>query len=113
VIPEVQVSEAPAPALPPDPMTQTKNRLAEVAQDQAKNMAMRQAKSVIKGYLPKFLWPLLPGERGTVAGNVQNGVSKWFWGLVSSAIFSLVFFLLFAMAFVGVALIVVYALVTG
>ena len=107
------MSEAQLQQLPPDPMTQTKNRLAEMAADQAKDKAMREAKSFVKGYLPKFLWPLLPGERGTVAGNVQSGASKWFWGLVSSAVFSIVFFGLFALAFVGVALIVVYAVVTG
>lgn len=107
------MSEAQSQALPPDPMTQTKNRLAEVAQDKAKDMAIGRAKSFVKGYLPKFLWPLLPGERGTVEGNVRSGISKWFWGLVSSAIFSIVFFGLFALAFVGVALVIVYALVTA
>ena len=107
-MPEAQLQQ-----LPPDPMTQTKNRLAEVAADKAQDMAMREAKSFVKGYLPRFLWPLLPGERGTVSGNVQSGASKWFWGLVSSAIFSLVFFGLFALAFVGVALIVVWAVVMG
>jgi hypothetical protein len=107
------VSEAQSQALPPDPMTQTKDRMAQLAADKAQQMAIDKTKTMIKGYLPRFLWPLLPGERGTVAGNIESGASKWFWGLVSSAVFSLVFFGLFALAFVGVALIVVYAIVTG
>ena len=99
--------------LPPDPMSQTKRRMAELATDTAKDMAMREAKSWIKGYLPRFLWPLLPGERGTVAGEAKKGVSRWFWGMVSSAVFSLVFFAVVAVVLLGVGLIVVYAVLAG
>ena len=99
--------------LPPDPMTQTKNRLAEVAEDQAKGYLERQARSAPKGYIPKFLWPLIPGEKGSVGENLQKEASKRFWAMVWGAVFSLIFFGLFAMAFLGVALIVVYAIVMG
>jgi hypothetical protein len=88
-------------ALPPDPMTQTKNRMAELAGQTAKNMAERQLRSTLKQYVPKILWPLIPGERGTVEGNVKAAASKWFWGAVTSAVISLVFFAVFAIAIVG------------
>ncbi len=98
---------------PPDLMAHTRDRLAEVAADSARSMAERKLRSTIKGYLPKVLWPLIPGEKGTVAGNLQKGASKWFWGAVSSAVISLMFLAAFAVAFLGVGLIVVYAVVTG
>lgn len=99
--------------LPKDPVTQTKDRMAVVAADTAKNMALREAKSWLKPYLPRFLWPLLPGERGTVAGEAQKSVSKWFWGLVSSAMFSLFFFLAVAAVLFLVAAFIGYAVVMG
>ncbi|MCA9491595.1 MAG: hypothetical protein KC621_16800 [Myxococcales bacterium] len=98
---------------PPDLMAHTRDRMAELAADSAKNAAERKIRSMIKGYLPKFLWPLIPGERGTVAGNVKSGVSKWFWGLVSSAVISLIFLAIFGVAILGVAGVIAYALITS
>src|SRR3954463_1791220 len=88
-------------ALPPDPMTQTKNRMAEMAGQTAKNMAERKMRETIKGYLPKMLWPLIPGERGSVEANMKGAASKWMWGVVTSVIISVVFFAVFAIAIIG------------
>lgn len=98
---------------PPDLMAHTRDRLAEVAADSAKNAAERKMRSMLKGYLPKVLWPLIPGEKGTVAGNLQKGASKWFWGAVSSAVISLMFFAVFGIAILGFCLVLAYALLTA
>jgi hypothetical protein len=97
----------------PDLMAHTKDRMAEVAAASAQNMAMRKFQSVAKSYLPKMLWPLIPGVRGSVTENAKAGASKWLWGAVSSAVISLLFLAFFAMAFLGVGLVIVYAVVMG
>lgn len=99
----------PATQLPPDPMTQTKARMTELAGQTAQNMAMREMRSQLKGYLPKILWPLIPGERGTVEGNVKAAASKWAWGAAGSLVFSLVFFGIFAVAVLGFVAITAWA----
>lgn len=90
-------------------LTHTKDRLAEVATETAKDMAWRATVRQIKEYLPRVLWPLIPGEGGSVAENVQGAASKWFWGLVSSAIISAVFFAIFATAIVGFLVVLAWA----
>src|SRR5688500_18353874 len=99
--------------LPPDPLTQTRSRLAEVAADTAKDLAARELRRTIKGYLPRILWPLIPGEGGSVGGNVQKAASKWFWGAVSSVVISLVFFAFFAVAVMGFLGVTAFAVVSS
>lgn len=100
-------------ALPADPMTQTRNRMAELAQDQAEGFLWRQIRSQLKGILPKFLHPLIPGERGTVAGNLKAEASKRMWAAVTGLIISLVFFAFFAVAIVGFVLVTGFAVVSS
>lgn len=107
--PQLELVSAPPADAPPDLMAHTRDRMAEVAADSAKNMAWRATVRKIKQYLPKVLWPLIPGEGGSVEGNVKAAASKWMWGAVTSAIISLVFFAVFALAFVGFALVTLYA----
>ncbi|MEQ1505832.1 MAG: hypothetical protein ABMB14_26595 [Myxococcota bacterium] len=100
-------------ALPPDPLTQTQNRMAEVASDKARELAMRKMRTTLKGYLPKVLHPLIPGERGTVEGNLKSAASKWMWGTVTSAVISLVFFAVFAVAVLGFLAVTAYAVMSS
>lgn len=93
----------------PDLMTHTKDRLSEVAAETAKDMAWRATVRQIKEYLPRMFWPLIPGEGGSVAGNMQGAASKWFWGAVSSLVISAIFFAVFAVAIVGFFVVLAYA----
>ena len=102
----------PATGLPPDPMSQARDRMVEMAGETAKNMAMREMRSTLKGYVPRILWPLIPGERGTVEGNLKAAASKWAWGVVGSLVFSAVFFGIFAIAVLGFVAVTAYAVVT-
>lgn len=97
----------------PDLLAHTGNRMAEVAADTAKNMAVRRFQSMAKGYLPKWLWPLIPGVGGSVTENAKAGVSKWFWGIVTSVIISLVFFAIFAVAVMGFLGVTAFAVFTS
>jgi hypothetical protein len=103
----------PAVQLPPDPMAQAGARMTELAGETARNMALRALRSRLKGVLPKVLHPLIPGERGTVAGNLQRAASRWAWGLFGSLVFSVIFFGLFGLATAGVVLVVLYAVLTS
>lgn len=100
----------PAAHSPPDPMSQTGARLTELAGVAVKNRALREVRSQLKGVLPRVLHPLIPGERGTVAGNARAAASKWAWGVLGSLVFSVVFFGIFALATAGVLLLVAGAL---
>jgi hypothetical protein len=97
------------PELPPDPMTQTKNRMVELGTEKAKEMAARKLRQTIKGYVPKFLHPLIPGEGGSVGGNLEKAAKKKAAAMFWSAVISLVFFAIFGCAFLGFGLVVVYA----
>ncbi|MEQ1566203.1 MAG: hypothetical protein ABMA64_11245 [Myxococcota bacterium] len=99
--------------MPVDLQTHTAQRLGEVAGDTAKNLAARELRRTVKQYVPKMFWPLIPGERGTVEGNVKSAASKWFWGMVSSAVFSLVFFAVFGLAVLGTLAVIGYAVVSS
>jgi hypothetical protein len=99
---------------PADPlMAHTANRMAEMAGQTAKNMAAREMRSWAKQYVPRMFWPLIPGEGGSVEANMKAGVSRWFWGLVWSAVFSIVFFGIFAIAIVGFLAITGFAVLTS
>lgn len=97
----------------PDLVAHTANRLGEVAAGSARNMALRKFQSVAKSYLPRVLWPLIPGVGGSVADNAKAGVSRWFWGLVSSAVISLLFFAVFGVAIVGILGVIAFAVLSG
>ena len=101
----------PTPA--PDLLAHTGNRMAEVAADSARGMVERRLRGFVKSYVPRMFWPLIPGEGGSVADNAKAGASKWFWGVVTSAIVSVLFFLVFAAAVVGFVGITVFAVLFG
>lgn len=95
--------------LPPDPMSVARDRMTEIAGDQARGYAERRIRRIIKGYVPRVLHPLIPGEGGTVEGNLKREASRRVRNLIWSAVFSLIFFGLFGCAFLGIGSIVVYA----
>ncbi len=97
----------------PELLAHTGNRMAELAADSAKNLAIRRFQSLAKSYLPKMLWPLIPGVGGSVADNAKAGVSKWFWGIVTSVVFSLVFFAIFGVAVMGFLGLTAFAIFTS
>ena len=103
----------PAAPFPPDPMSQTAARLGELAGVAAKDRLLREIRSRLKAVLPKVLHPLIPGERGTVAGNARAAASKWVWGVVGSVVFSVVFFGIFGLATAGVLLVIAWAVLTS
>jgi hypothetical protein len=103
-----------APAnLPPDPMSQAKSRMAELAGETAKDMAWRATVRQIKQYVPRMFWPLIPGEGGSVQENAKGAASRWLWGLVSSVIISGLFFAVFAVAISGFLVVLAYAVLTS
>lgn len=99
--------------MPPDPMTATKKAMTAAAGDMAANAARNAIIKQIKHYLPKFLWPLIPGEGGTVGGKLQKMATDYLWALIGSIIFSIVFFGIFAVAIGGFLLFIVYILLTS
>lgn len=99
--------------LPPDPMSAAKASLGAAAADSAKRHARGAVVRQIKGYLPKFLWPLIPGEGGTVGGNIQRIIKQRTMSAIFGCLFTLVFFAIFATAILGVVGIIVYAVVTA
>lgn len=50
----------------------TAQRMANLGGDMAQNVAGRHVRAEIKRYLPHFLWPLIPGEGGSVQLRVQH-----------------------------------------
>jgi hypothetical protein len=99
--------------MPPDPMTAAGNALAAGAQNAAQNAVMRRVRTQLKGYLPRFLWPLIPGERGTVAGAVKKDVKKRVAAAISGLLFSLFFFAAFGAVILFVLGIIGWALFTS
>jgi hypothetical protein len=108
-----EASATPVPAGIPDPMTQARNRMAELGAETARDMAERRIRRFVKSYVPRMFHPLIPGERGSVAGNAKRAVSRWFWGLVTSAVISLVFFAFFGIAILGFTLFTAYVVITS
>ena len=96
-----------------DPMSAAKASMAKGASDMATSQVRRMIVGRIKQYLPRFLWPLIPGEGGTVAGNVEYLAKRRLWSMVTGCGCSVLFALLFAGAFGGVALIIAFALATS
>lgn len=96
--------------LPPDLMTAAGQALARGAADFAQDAARRAVVRKIRSVLPRVLWPLIPGERGPVAGKVgeaaKKELNKALWGCGCS----LAFFFLFGLAFLGVAATIGWAL---
>jgi hypothetical protein len=107
------VSETLPAGQPADPMSQAKSRMAELAGETAKDMAWRATVRQIKQYVPRVLWPLIPGEGGSVQDNVKGAASRWFWGLVSSVIISGLFFAVFAVAISGFLVLLAYAVLSS
>jgi hypothetical protein len=99
--------------MPPDPMSQAKDRMVELAGETAKDMAWRATVRQIKGYVPRMFWPLIPGEGGSVQENMKGAASKWFWGLVSSVIISGLFFAVFAVAISSFLVFLAYAVISS
>lgn len=99
--------------LPPDPMTATKTAMAGAATGMAQNAARRAVVRKIKEYVPKPLWPLIPGEGGDWVANVKKLAVEKTWAVVSGCIISALFFGVFAFAFVAFLLLIVYVIVTA
>lgn len=99
--------------MPDDPMTSTKKAMTNVAGNMAANAARKAIIGQVKAYLPKFLWPLIPGEGGSVGGKLQKMATDYMWALIGSILFSLVFFAIFAVAIGGFLLFIAYILLTS
>ncbi len=97
----------------PDLLAHTGARAAELAADAARGLVARRLRSLAKGYLPRVLWPLIPGVGGSVGANLKASASRWVWGLVTSAIVSLLFVAAFASIGVGVLGVTVFAFVAS
>ena len=77
------------------------------AVDQARRAMTRRAKQ----YLPRVLWPLIPGQGGDVGTNLQREASRRIWGAITGCGCSLAFFSVFAAGVGSVVLIVAWALI--
>ena len=99
--------------LPPDPMTATKAAMGGAVAGMAANSARRAVVRQIKEYVPKPLWPLIPGEGGDVQANLVKLAKEKTWAVVSGCIISVLFFGFFALAILGFVAVVVYALLTS
>ena len=87
----------------------TADRLAEVGADAAKNAAARKMRNELKERLPRFLWPLIPGVGGSVEGNLSKMASRKASSILWGIGCSIAFFGIFAVAVIGMALVVLYA----
>lgn len=76
----------------PDIAQVTGAAMAAGAASVAQNAAERAARQALYDRLPKFLHPLVPGHGGSVSGEIQKAISKWFWGIVGGCLFSVFFF---------------------
>lgn len=103
----------PQQALPPNPMEATKAAMSNAAADMATDYARNAVIQQVKQYVPKFLWPLIPGVGGSVGANVQKAASDYMWQTIGGCVFSLIFFGLVAVVLVGVALVILAALISG
>jgi hypothetical protein len=74
--------------------------------EQARRALTRRAKQ----YLPRFLWPLIPGQGGDVRANLQREASRRIWGAITGCGCSLAFFAVFAAGAGAVVLIIAWAL---
>ena len=99
--------------MPPTPMESASAALKDSAKNKAQGMLMTRMRKELKGFLPKFLWPLIPGEKGTVTGEAKKAVSKRFWAAVGSCVFSIVFFGVVAMVLFFTFAVVAWAIVMG
>lgn len=96
-----------------NPMDAAADALADGAKNTAKNMAMSRMQRELKGVLPRFLWPLIPGVKGTVAGEAKKAVKKRIWAAIGSCVFSIFFFSVVGVIVVSTFLFVVYAILTS
>lgn len=99
--------------LPPDPLSQASARMTELAAETAKDMAWRALVRRIKGYVPRIFWPLIPGEGGSVWGNLKATASRRFWAAVSSLVITAMFFATFAVAISGFLVVLLYAVLSS
>ena len=97
----------------PDLVAHTGARMADLAADAAQDAAASKFREVARGYLPRVLWPLIPGQGGSVVENAKAAISRWFWGLVASAVISVIFFGIFAVAFAGFAGVTLFAVISN
>ncbi len=95
------------------PMESAAASLKEKAKNEAGNMMMKRLRKEMYARLPKFLHPLVPGHRDSFAGAAKKGVSRWFWGLVWSAMFFLVFGGVVAATLLFIVVIVLWAIFVG
>ena len=89
------------PNNPPSMGQITQNAVGKAAGDMAVNHARRAVVGKIKSYLPKFLWPLIPGEGGDVVTNIKKAAVEKTWAVVGGCLFSLFFFAAFGIAIAG------------
>lgn len=96
---------------PPDDLQQhTADRMAELGANVARNAAERKLRSEIKERLPRFLWPLIPGEGGSVEANVGKMAERKASDLLWSVGCTVGFFLIFGAAVCGMGGVVMVAL---
>jgi hypothetical protein len=79
-------------SMPLDPMAAAGRSLQAHAEAQVERRLQREIRDRLTPWLPSVLHPLLPGVGGTVEGRVKHAISRWFWGIVSSIVFFVVFF---------------------
>jgi len=82
------VFETSPQALPPDPMTATKNALKSAATDQAQSMATKAAWRKLKGMLPRWAWPLLPDGKRDFVTRARDLGEKKLMAMVGGCLFT-------------------------
>ena len=97
----------------PDPRAATQAAMAGAATQLAQNAARRAVMGQVKAVVPKVLWPLLPGEGGTVGGNLEAMARRRMWALVGSVAFLLVGLAIAGAVLVATALLVAGAVLVG
>lgn len=76
--------------------------VADAVMASAKSAAESRFRRELRSRIPRILWPLIPGERGSVTENVQREAGRRFRRWVSGVIFSIVFFVVFFSLVCGV-----------
>jgi len=95
------------------PMESAASSMKDSLKEEAGNLLVRRIRKELYRRLPKFLHPLIPGHRDSFASAAKKGLSRWFWGLVGSIVFTLIFFVAVGAVLLFSALAVGWAVFMG
>ena len=88
----------------------TQQRMAEMGKNAAADIAAREARAALRARIPRFLWPLIPGQGGSMEANVDKLVKRKTSDLIWSIGCTVGFFVIFGGAVLVMAAFIVYAL---